>query len=327
MEKFRNISINEYKKLTKQEKEEYRKALLIYLKGQREKIIGHHFRNAIHPMMLKQMTNMRTFELNPVGDSLDNKKIAEKTMTEGPVIFAVNHSNVHDVPTAGEIIENHCYLLASDEVRGSFNGLLFELMGVIWVTRDPRKKAKTELSPKEHMYKLIEEGKTLKTFPEGTWNVSDNLIILPFRWGDVAISQKTQRPIIPLILDYDYTENTCYYNIGKPIYIRQNDNLQEVNEELRDEMATLRYEIWEEKEAKRKMSPGYLTGQEYTEYARSEFLAYKEKLKEEYPNFDEEEQANNIFYPYTRKEEVFEHMKILTPSRKNAFLYGKNKNY
>ena len=83
--------------------------------------------------------------------------------------------------------------------------------------------------------------------------------------------------------------------------------------------------LLKEYDKKRKQEISYLTGKEYTEVARAEFEEYKRKLKEEYPSFDEAEQSKNIFYPYTRKEEVYGHMKTLTPSRNNAFLYGKNK--
>lgn len=303
-----------------------REELIIKLKSKRESLIGHKFRNAIHPLLLSTMKKMRNFDLVPVGKTNENKKILEETLKTGPVIYAFNHSNVHDVPTAGEIISEHAYLLASDEVRGKLDGFLFELMGVVWVkrTKDDTKKV-IEQNPKDHMLKLLSENESLKTYPERTWNVTDNEIILPFKWGITSVSMKSKRPIIPIIMDMDYKENACYYNIGLPIYIKEDMDLKESNENVRDAMATLRYEIWEEKDKKRKEDPEHLTGKEYRDIAEIEFKLYKEALKKEYPSFNEEEEAKMIYRPYATKEEAFKHLEKIKPSLNTAFLYGKNK--
>lgn len=323
MEKFNYKSLEEYKRLSTEAKKQYLEDLSIYLKGIREKVIGHKFRKKIHPLLLNVMGNMNKFELVPVGMTDKNKEEMLKIMEDGPVIFAINHSNVNDVPTSGTIIKEHGYLLASDEVRGKFNGFLFELIGVVWVQREKNAEKKKELSPKEHMIKLLQENQSIKTFPERTWNVSDNDIILPFKWGDVSISQETGRPIIPIIMEYDYNTNKCHYNIGEAIYIPKGADKLDENNNLRDKMATLRYEIWETKDIERKQKPGYLTGKEYTDLARKEFEEYKKELREEYPTFDEQEEAKMIYRPYTTQEEAFKHLEKIKPTTKNGFLFSK----
>lgn len=301
------------------------KEIILYLKGKREKLLGHKFRKLIHPIMLSTMKNMRKYDLIPIDQAEENQKLLEETLKKTPVIFAINHSNVHDVPTAGEIIKEHCYLLASDEVRGNFNGFLFELMGVVWVKRNNSEKNRIELSPKEHMLKLLEENQSIKTYPERTWNVTENEIVLPFKWGDVYISQQSQKPIIPIIMEYNYEKNICYYNIGKPMYISKEDDLIEANNRLRDEMATLRYNIWEKFDEERKTEINHLTGNKYKELAKKEYVEYKKKLIEEFPTFQEEEEAKMIYRPYTTSEEVYQHLKKIEPNHNNAFLFGKNK--
>ena len=131
--------------------------LIIYLKNKRETLLGIKFRNIIHPILLKIMEKMRNYKLEPRLDTEKNLELLREELKNGPVIYAFNHSNMHDVPTAGEIIKEHSYLLASDEIRGKIPGMLFELMGVVWTNRFKEPSKHTELSPFDHMLKLLNE--------------------------------------------------------------------------------------------------------------------------------------------------------------------------
>ncbi len=294
---------------------------LLYIKGINEKIFGYKIRKFIHPILLKVVKKMRDYELVPIGNTDDNISKIDEILKTGPVIYAINHSNVHDVPTANEIIKKHSYLLASDEVRGTFNGFLFELMGVVWVQREKKKDSRIELPPKEHMLKLLEENQSIKIFPERTWNVTDNEIILPFKWGTVLIAQKSQRPIIPIIMEYDYIKKVCYYNIGQSILISKDDDLVNANNHLRDKMASLRYEIWESTNDQNDIR---LDGKAYTDYSRKRFYnGYKQKIKEEYSMFEEKEEAEFIYRPYVTAKDAFKHLDNIIPNHNNAFLFAK----
>ncbi len=43
---------------------------------------------------------------------------------------------------------------------------------------------------KESLIKLLKQGKSILWFPEGTWNMTDNLLMLPMRWGIIEVSQR-----------------------------------------------------------------------------------------------------------------------------------------
>ena len=249
--------------------------LIIYLKNKRETLLGIKFRNIIHPILLKVMEKMRNYKLEPRLDTEKNLKLLREELENGPVIYAFNHSNMHDVPTAGEIIKEHSYLLASDEIRGKIPGMLFELMGVVWTNRFKEPSKHTELSPFDHMLKLLNEGESIKTFPERTWNLSENSLVYPFKWGNVKMAQCSGRPIIPIVMEYDYKNNICNYSIGEPIHVKKTDDLEETNNKLRDALATMRYKIIETK------------GIYDRETAKKEFDEYKKQVLEEFP-FDEE---------------------------------------
>ncbi|MBO5095443.1 MAG: Helicase associated domain protein [Bacilli bacterium] len=157
-----------------------------------------------------------------------------------PVIYAANHTNVHDVPVICKAIEDHVYIIAGDEVRNDINGLMFNLNGVDWVARaDERSRflakeasARRTINDLHYLY-----------LPEGTWNMTESDPMLPFNWGIIDIAQKSGHPIVPVVLEY--TKDVCYVKIGKPMYVSIYDDKLEAINKLRDTMATMRWDIWE----------------------------------------------------------------------------------
>lgn len=91
--------------------------------------------------------------------------------------------------------------------------------------------------------------------------------MLPMYWGIIELAKQSGRPILPLILEY--RQNACYAKFGHAISCRPDDDKQIKYGELEEEMATLKWEIWEmfpivnrsaiepdewEKEVKRRLS-------------------------------------------------------------------------
>ena len=87
-------------------------------------------------------------------------------------------------------------------------------------------------------------------FPEGTWNLSPNLPVLPCYWGIVDVAQAGNAIIVPIAVE----------QYGKHFKIRIGENFDmrtfgtDVTEKLnaintlRDILATLKWEIWETKQ-------------------------------------------------------------------------------
>ena len=74
-----------------------------------------------------------------------------------------------------------------------------------------------------------------------------------------------------------FRNNECFYSIGKPMHLYKLEDKREATNLLRDAMATMRWEMWEElNQATRKE----ITQQDYFEYT-------KDRL-EEYPKLDVE---------------------------------------
>lgn len=67
--------------------------------------------------------------------------------------------------------------------------------------------------------------------------------MLPIYWGAIGLAMETGKPIIPMAMEY--REKHCYVLFGQPIYMHENDNKKEKADEVRDVLATLRWNIWE----------------------------------------------------------------------------------
>lgn len=277
------------------------------------KSTGIHFRQIIHNPLLGTMKLIRNYSLSTEGQIVHE--------SAKPCIFVVNHSNVHDVPTVSEIVNEHFYLLAGDEVKNDLSGFLFNLNGVVWVDRKDKKSMNIS---KEKLIELLNKGVNILLFPEGTWNRTEK-IMLPLHWGVIDIAKITGCPIVPVVMEYsldNYPE--CYSKIGEPIIIGNNyeingemqpeimtDNEKKSNaiEFVRDSMASLRWYIWEE------------IYNDNKRVSKKEFEAYMKNTIDEYPKLDVKLEESFIYKPYDDEDDVFNPLeKNIVYTKNNAFL-------
>ena len=225
-------------------------------------------------------------------------------------IYVVNHYSAQDTPIACNLTPDRAYILAGKQNLGFFDNLFFELYGSIFIDR----KDKNDMAiSKQAMEAYLKKGKSILMFPEGTWNLSDNLLILNIKWGVIDIARNTNSQIIPIDLDYNRENHICNVRYGKPIFIEKNSNNIDEIRKLRDNMATLRWESLASKKI----------------YKRSDLNIDKEKILnkysiEEFPKIEIEYEESIIYNPYDSREKVFKPVKSLKLSKKNAFLFYKN---
>ena len=254
----------------------------------------------IHPVCYGIARKMANMEIIPYKTEL--------IPNDRPLIFVVNHSNVHDVPVVLSVIRKHVYVLAGDEVNNDINGLAFRFNGVVWVHRGDKQSARIA---KEKVLDLLRRKKNILIFPEATWNLSPNLPMLPLHWGAVEFAQETNTPIVPITLEYT-KDNKCYYSIGKTIRVQKTDNKAAVTSILRDALATMRWNFWEEHSRK-----------SYDEITDEDYLEYTKYRLEEYPKLDVEFERTTILKRHDSWEEAFAHLSTLAPTAQNAFLFNK----
>ena len=261
---------------------------------------------------IKMKNISRKFILLLSKTNIKYKIIKENTLVKldnHPTIYAVNHYSAQDTPIACNSINEHAYILAGKQRLGFLDNVFFKLYGSIFVDR----KNKTDMNlAKEAMIQYLQQNESIIMFPEGTWNLSDNLLVLNMKWGIIDIASQTNSQIIPINLDYDRKNMKCYVKYGNPLLIKENCNKLEEIKKLRDIMATLRYESLSKSDIVRRSDID-------VEILKSE----NRKSIEEFPKIDIDYEESIIYTSNPSNEEVFEPIKKLKLTKNNAFLFYK----
>lgn len=261
------------------------------------------FKKAIHPILRKALSMHRSFKLQVIG----------QIPSGGPYLFIANHFCIDDIPTPGEVIQKHTYVLVSDEDKRTLDGLALSLNGVVWTNRSDKKQRKYS---KDALVRHLHLGHNILMYPEATWNLSPNLLMLPMNFGCITISLETGIPIIPLYLYF--TDDICYVEINQP-YFARDDKIKSI-EELRDIMATSAWNFYEKygKAERKTLGNHYLEDdidKRYSKYARAR----------KNPKDVRKYESQFIFKPKGQVEytEAFAHLSGLKPNLNNAFLFNK----
>lgn len=156
-------------------------------------------------------------------------------------------------------------------------------------------------------------------FPEGTWNLSPNQPVLPMPFGIIEVALKANAAIVPVAVEQYGKE--FYVNIGSIFdvkkYVPQHTDEFALKEaaitDLRDVMATLKWQIWEYRPLCKRLD----LPQDFFE----SFV--NERLKEWH--FTYEDVRAREFRPKNviGKKDAFAHLADLQPNRNNAFLFNK----
>lgn len=231
--------------------------------------------------------------------------------TDKPIIFAVTHVGKFDIEVVSEAIRSHYYLLSGDyeHIQGIIDAPFLGLNGVIYFNENVKEDRR---SATERMIRLLQEGGNLMYFPEGTWNLTPNLPVLPCYWGIVDIAKQGGAVVVPVAAE-QYGRH-FKINIGENFdmskYGAGVEEKARAIKDLRDVLAALKYEIWETVSVKRE------------ELAADEWDNYVEERFSEWPYFNQQYIWGLIYKPkgVTSPQEAFAYKKKLIPSKANAFL-------
>lgn len=313
---FRPLSRFEVSKLSREEMIDYYRDLreYVYLSG--EKIKGIKIRQAINPVVLQFLKLQRFFngrKLKVLGDQ-SSKKLNR------PIIFAVTHVGRYDLEIACEVIGQQAHILCGDPetMYGNLDGALAELNGVVYVDTD----SKTDRHvAKETSVKVLREGGNILIYPEGIWNLEPNRPVLPLFPGVIEMAYRSGATIIPVALE-QYGKDFIA-NIGKNfevsdymtdgIYTKEKET--EARDDLRDSMATLKWQIWE--------STGLGDRNYFPENYKEQYIDMRFN---EWPVYTRETLKQRTFKEkgVTSPEDVYSFQKKLVPNKENAFLFRKH---
>ncbi len=257
-----------------------------------------HLKDALYPVMMYLTGSKVNYTI---------RKVNEYEAIPGkPIIFVANHGAFQDTPIMLKQTGQRSYIFSGTQNLGFIDWFFFMVNGVIWVDR--KNKADMAAS-KDALTEYLNKGRSILWFPEGTWNLTPNLIMMNMKWGIIDIAKQCDAQIIAAALDYDRENMVCSMKFSTPMYGEALDNKPEAIRNLRDTMATLRWDLMQDQSVLNRgnTSPEQLQEEMYRVIA-------------EYPPLNWEYERSCIYHPYPSADSVFSHLKDLIPNRNNAFL-------
>lgn len=291
----KRLNKKEMEKMTLEQRKKYYDELRNYYASLKPNKLEHKIHEAVNPIIKIIARSLNGTNKNPNKIEIF-KNEWDQNYYNGPVIYACNHTNSHDMPFVIEIARNQYYVYAGNEIENDINGMLFKLNGVVFVDRTSKEDKRKSF---EELLKLSCQGKDTLIFPEATWNVTPSNPMNNIYGGVIETSIISGNPIIPLVTEY--TDNKWYMYIGKPIFIYYGADINKAREYLRDTMASMKWSIWESfGQTKRE------------EISSNYFEQYLNKIYTEYPKLDPVFESQFVYKDYVTEEEVFENIKKLT---------------
>ncbi len=202
---------------------------------------GIKFRGKINPLLRKKGKSMlENDENNP------KKIIVDRSLSlsdNDAYIFASTHGFPDDIIATICSIDRHAYLLTNsvDQLIYNPDMKLLWLNGMIFVnTRSTI--SKKQAVPK--MVRILRFGTSIIIYPEGSWNVTENIIVNKLFRGIYLTALETKKSVVPIGSFHEYGTNVIYISFGEPFNLHEY-SMQEGLEILRDKMATLKFELIE----------------------------------------------------------------------------------
>ena len=268
---------------------------------------GLLFRKAIYPL-----ARMLSGPLTDVEGIL----LRDEPMPKGSKIFAVTHTySREDIAWAISLAGEQSYLLTNAwrELLYTSDGPALWASGIILVDRYDKANRQASI---EKAKRVLELGGNVMIFPEAVWNMSENQLVRKLYPGVYRIAALSGAPVIP-ISTMMYGDR-FYVSKGKALYLDRL-NQQEALRELRDSLATLKWEIMEKYGADTR--DNLLRGQAPDDYWHEHIENYIAKQKV----YEREEESHAHFMDRDDIEyaQAFEHLSTLIPNSNNAFLFSK----
>ena len=290
-----------------QKRNEYEKSFLFKL--------SHSVRLVMHPLLWVAIS-VQNFTSGFKSNVLFNRKIPK---TAKPIIFCITHIGKHDIEVCSQLLKKHYYLLSGDfeNLHGTFEGNFLELNGIIYLNKyDKEDKVRS----KKVSIDTLKNGGNIMWFPEGIWNLSPNQSVLPLPFGIIEVAVKSDAAIVPVAIEQ--YEKEFYVNIGDVFDLEQyiktyTDDLQlklAAIADLRDAMASLKWQIWE-----------YLNPWNRKELPNDYFDEFVNERLKEWHGFTYDDVRAREFRPKGIDEprEAFDHLNCIHPTAQNAFLFNK----
>ena len=161
-----------------------------------------------------------------------NKEVIPK---DGPILIVGNHKHVYDQCLTIMATKRVIHYMAKKEYFDGHLSWLFKFVGCIPVNRQIKDTAATEQA-----LEILRNDGAIGLFPEGTRNKTNDIFLLPFKFGTVSMAKKTNATIIPFGLtgDYKFRSKNLVIRYGTPFKVGDM-SLEEANDKLYHEVEKL----------------------------------------------------------------------------------------
>lgn len=352
--KFYTFSKVEEMLIKKEDLPEYYRLKRKYNYDNKKLVNGTWWRDMLHPILVKLISLNRRFidkqQLTIINDARTNKNEKNfiqrvfpfiKNSKNKPVIYAITHIDKFDYQVVSEAIKEHQYPFAGDPetMYRTLDGTFLELNGIIYC--DTESKEDRHIA-KETAIETLKQGHNLLIYPEGVWNLTSNLLMLPLFPGIIEMAKETGCDIVPVAIeryDKEYKVNIgSEFNVNN--YLKNGLTEDEIRIKLRDEMATLKWDIMQ-------TIPKLSTAEDgYYNTVRSELGKYDEELEKFQTERLKEWSNPKTGEPYYNKdivkqrtykekdaytglrvslpEDAFSYMKKIKLNKNNLFMFRKD---
>lgn len=213
-----------------------------------------------------------------------------EVLSDKPVIYVANHGAFPDTPIMLRATGRRSYIFSGKQNLTFIDWVFFILNGVIWVDR---KDKEDMVASKEALLAYLRKGQSILWFPEGTWNLTPNQLMMHMKWGVIEIARQADAQIVPVILHYDREAMTCSVKFAAPMNGVDFEDKAEAICHLRDTLATMRWDFFERQPIlhRKEVCTGRLQKEMYC-------------VIDEYPPLDWEYESSCIYNPYSSPEIV-----------------------
>ena len=263
-------------------------------------------RETLYPFFILFLTGDRLFRKQKITVLGGHKPDKEQA------IYACTHIGENDLENIYESLRRGCWWFVGDPcvLYKDLSGLLLYLNGSIFL----------ELADKEDRHiayfrsiELLKGGGSLMIFPEGARNGSENLPVMPLFSGTAKMAMETNVKIIPVAIEqYD---KRFVIKFGSEILPDNYNNHADLTQNLRDALATLKWEIWE--------NEGIQSRNQLPENFREQFINTFEKRIQPWDTPETIERSRFHTKSEIDQKEVENHWDRLIPCKENAFLFRK----
>ena len=241
MEKF--LSVKDISKLSIEDREKYYEAVREYCASLKVNIES----KKICKRIISQLApNLRNYKLDIFGES--------NIPSDDSAVFICNHSNSHDFFTVHESFGKLNRTVSPFGASDCLDFLSLQMFKLGDVTLIDRNDKKSTLDGLMTFTQKITEGEDGIIFGEGTWNLNPVKPMQGIRTGGVQAAAISKKVIIPTIFEYvevpDIVDkekdlySRCIIEYGKPIIVKQDDDIIEKTKLVQSTMEEMRKELW-----------------------------------------------------------------------------------